>query len=152
MARKVLIGTVTLERDIKIDNRMFQYAASHELLRVDEGTYPIYAYDDDLRVQSNRVVLGWRNYIGYEGTVLEGNVGNRPGDQSSYHPIVYAYDLAEKFVSGHECRDATLLEYQLRPEWDIEIRDFCFNGKRKFSLGIVLKPETDIPYEDQTVQ
>ena len=74
---KITIGTIKLDRDTEMTNTQFSYAADFETLIVPKGEYTIYADSADLEIRNGRVYLGWRNYIGYEGTVKAGNVGDR---------------------------------------------------------------------------
>jgi hypothetical protein len=84
--KKVLIGTCKIDKDVKMENRQFGYAASYEDLIVEKGEYPIYAYADDLeKDKDGNISLGWRNFIGFEGKVIASNVGGRPGEATSYH-------------------------------------------------------------------
>ena len=151
MEKRVLIGTVSLNHEKVMTNLQFQYAASFEELLVPEGEYPITAYEGDLVTRNGVTALGWRNYIEFEGTVIRGNVGGKPGDKTSYCPMEYDYDLAELFLKGHTYSDGVLSTFSLRPEWDIVIHDFIsdFDGQRKFVLGIRLKDGADLPYMDQ---
>ena len=148
MGKKVLIGTVTLDHDIEMDNREFAYAASFEVLKVEKGEYPIYAYVGDLDRHSGTTELGWRNYIDYEGTVVAGNVGNEVGAHSHYHTHVYNYELARRFLEMRECNGLCQFTYNLRPEWGIAIYDFVsqFDNRRIFTKGVVLKDEENITY------
>lgn len=96
MSKKVLIGTVTLDRDLVMDNNQFSYAADHERLMVRKGSYPIYAFDDDLqKSKGGKTSLGWRNQIGFEGDVISSTIGGKPGEHTSYHQVVYDYTLAK---------------------------------------------------------
>ena len=149
--RKVLIGTVTLEHDVIMENREFQYAASFEQLEVKAGEYPIYAYESDLNWRKDGTKeLGWRNYIGYEGTIISSNVGGKKGDHGYYHTHIYDYQLAEYFTEGHMVPygAATWRYFDLRPEWNIRVHDWWsdFDNKRKFSLDVVLEHPENITY------
>lgn len=143
MDKKVLIGTVTLERDQVVWNNQFQYAASFEQLLIPAGEYPIYAYESDLKKdKEGRLTLGWRNYIGYEGTVISGNIGNKPGAHSRYDVMTYDYILAGRFLKGYDYygSQGTKMVYQLRPAWTLEVHDFVYeNRERHFSLRVVKK-------------
>lgn len=147
--KRVLIGYARLEKDVEMTNTSFSYAADYERLLVAKGEYPIYAYLDDLEAEKDgKIRLGWRNYIGYEGTVIDGNVGGKPGDATSYHQMNYDYILAELFYQGHDYIELVQEDYILRPEWGIELRDFCYDGKRNFTMKIVLKDSESICYMD----
>lgn len=149
MAKRVLIGTVTLERDVEMWNHQFGYAASYERLIVKKGEYPIYAYADDL-IRKDGIYLGWRNYIGYEGTVIDSNVGGKPGEPTSYHVITYDYLLADMFIDGQSYCEDVRETYELRPEWTIKIHDFVssFDNKRVFLKHIILKDGEELCYMD----
>ena len=139
---KVLFGTVSIDRDVQMHNNQFQYAASFEDLLVPAGEYPIYAYEDDLEHRGGKTYLGWRNYIGFEGTCLRGNIGNKPGEHTSYHVMVYDYDLAECFLHGHDypiSGSTVMYTYKLLPKWQLEVRDFEYDGERLFGLKVVQK-------------
>ena len=149
MARKVLIGTVSIEKDIIMTNEQFSYAADFERLMVKAGEYPIYAYAEDFERGTGCVRLGWRNYIGFEGTVIYSNVGGMPGEKTSYHQMVYDYILADTFCDGFEYyQHSVRAEYQLRPEWTIVLSDFDYDGKRHFIKRIVLKDGVELHYMD----
>ena len=143
MDKKVLIGTVTLEKDQVMWNNQFQYAASFEELLVPAGGYPVYAYEGDLDRRRGDVRLGWRNYIGYEGTVLSGNIGNKAGDHSDYHLMVYDYTLAEHFLNGHgywnEIRYDNRMTWSLMPQWTLKLEEWEYEGERHFSVHVVRK-------------
>lgn len=142
MAKKVIIGTVTVNHDTEMHNNQFEYAGSFENLLVKAGTYPIYAYEKDLvKTKDGKVMLGWRNYIGYEGTVLEGNIGNKVGSQSSYHLMIYNYSLADCFTEGRRCDKYHDETYDLWHEWGIVLDDFVssIDGRRIFTKDVVLK-------------
>ena len=150
MEKRVLIGTVEIERDVVMWNNQFGYAASFEQLTVPKGVYPVYAFTGDLaRDKNGKVSLGWRNYIGYEGTIISGNVGGKPGDHTDYHLMIYDYSLAEYFLEGYSYYDKTVrMTYELRPEWGIELHDFVssFDNKRIFTKSIFLKDGAELPY------
>lgn len=149
MSKKVLIGTVTLDRDIEMDNNQFSYAADHVRLLVRKGSYPIYTYDDDLKKSKDgKISLGWDNLIGFEGEVISSTFGLKPGEHTSYHQMVYDYSLADYFCDGHEYLGMCRLEYDLRPEWGIELYDFVYDGKRHFSKNVVLLANDQIKYID----
>lgn len=140
MVRRVLVGTVTLERDTVMYNLEFQYAASFEQLKIAKGEYPIYAREDDLITRNGETELR-TGYIGYEGIVLAGNVGNKPGERSKYHPYIRGYELADRFVNGYGYYNKIdRADYALRPEWGIKLDDYVssIDGRRKFSHDIVL--------------
>lgn len=143
MDKVVLIGTVTLEKDQVMCNTQFQYAASFEELLVPKGEYPVYAYEGDLNRNRGDVSLGWRNYIGYEGTVLRGNIGNKIGDRSRYDLMVYDYTLAEHFLKRHGYWDLirydNRMEWKLDPHWTLKLEEWEYEGKRKFSVRVVRK-------------
>ena len=135
---KVLIGSVTLRKDTVMYNGSFQYAASFEELLVPEGEYPIYAYKDDLVEQDGHKKLGWRNYIGYEGTVMRGNVGGRPGEHTYYHAMIYDYELARLFYDGHDKHGN---EYKLFNNWYMKLRECEYQGERLFTMDVIMKGE-----------
>ena len=143
---KVLIGKVNVERDVEMVNTQFGYAASFERLLVKKGEYPIYAYASDLEL--NGSMLGWCNCIGYEGTVIDGNVGGKPGEPTSYHMMIYDYNLADRFLDGSRYDNGVRETYELRPEWGIELRDFVssFDNRRVFIKRIVLKDNAELHY------
>lgn len=151
--RHILIGSITLEKDVVMYNNQFQYAASFEQLNVPAGEYPVYVREDDLYTRRSRIEVK-DGYIGFEGTVLAGNVGGKPGDHSSYHQMWYGYDMADCFLQGHDYNNALRYdvrrEWKLRPEWGLEISDFIssIDGKRLFSLGITLKEGAEFTYQD----
>lgn len=150
MSKKVLIGTVTLDRDLEMDNNQFGYAADHERLMVRKGSYPIYAFDDDLqKSKDGKISLGWRNQIGLEGDVISSTIGGKPGEHTSYHQMVYDYTLADLFCEGHEYHGMCRMEYELRPEWGIELHDFRYDGKRHFSKEVVLLVNDEIKYMEE---
>ena len=149
MARKVMIGTVSIEKDIIMTNGQFSYAADFERLMVKAGEYLIFTYTDDFNHDVKHIQLGWRNYIGFEGTVIESSVGGKPGENTSYFQFVYDYCLADLFIEGHEYYEHNVrAEYQLRPEWGIVLHDFEFGGKRLFTKNIVLKEGAELHYID----
>ena len=147
--KKVLIGTVTLERDVEMWNNQFSYAASYERLMVKKGEYPIYAYADDLE-RKDGTYLGWRNYIGYDGTVIASNVGGKPGEPTLYHVMTRDYLLADMFLDGYSYCNGVRETYELRPEWTIKIHDFVssFDNKRVFIKEIVLMDGEELCYMD----
>lgn len=149
--RKVLLGTITLERDVVMYNNQFQYAASFEQLNVPKGEYPIYTYESNLKKDKDgKVRLGYLNFLGFEGTVLSGNIGNKPGDHSRYDLCVYEYTLADYFLDGYDYYNKIIrAEYVLRPEWGIELHDFVssFDGKRCFVKALYLKDGEEPTYE-----
>ena len=145
--KKVLIGKVIVDNDVEMVNTQFGYAASYERLMVKKGEYPIYAYENDLKRSGS--VLGWRNFIGYEGTVIDGNVGGKPGDSTRYDLMIYDYNLADHFLDGHTYDDVRKT-YELRPEWGIELHDFIssIDNRRIFTKNIVLKDGAELHYMD----
>lgn len=147
--KKALIGTVKLDRDVEMDNNRFSYAADHERLLVRKGEYPIYAYADDLqRSRDGKISLGWRNFIGFEGEVITSTIGGKPGEKTSYNQMVYDYTLADLFCDGHEYEGLCRMEYDLRPEWGIELHDFRYDGKRQFTKNVFLMVDDEIKYVD----
>lgn len=147
--RKILIGTVTLDRDTVMWNNQFQYAASFEQLEVKAGEYPIYTYESNLKERNGRYYPDYLNFLGFEGTVISGNIGNKPGDHSSYHLCVYEYQLADYFLNGHEYfNKMTRGEYVLRPEFGIELHDFVssIDGRRIFTLSLYVKDMDKLTY------
>lgn len=94
-------------------------------------------------------MLGWRNFIGYEGTVIDGNVGGKPGDSTRYDLMIYDYNLADHFLDGHSYDDVRKT-YELRPEWGIELHDFIssIDNRRIFIKKIVLKDGAELHYMD----
>lgn len=148
MERKVLLGKVVIDQDIEMHNMDFEYAASFEDLLVKRGEYPIYTYESSLKEDGGKIRLtGYRNYFGYEGTVLASNVGGKKGEHTTYTPSTYAFMLAEMFVQGHDAYFKK--EYVLRPEWEIEIEDYISScdDKRHFMFNIVLKDRTVPTYD-----
>ena len=146
--KKVLIGTVTLERDTKMENRSFQYAASFEDLLVPKGTYSIYTYADDLARCNGKIHVSGFCFCEYAGTVIAGNVGGEKGDTTQYGQAVRYYELADDFEKGFEYRKLDRFDYELRPEWGLELREYEYDGKRHFVKDIVLKDGAEIPYFD----
>ena len=147
--RRILLGTVSLERDVVMWNNQFQYAASFEQLNVPKGEYPVYTYESNLKKRHGKVELGYLNFLGFEGTVLSGNIGNKPGDHSRYDLCVYEYTLADNFLEGYDYYDKTTrATYELRPEWGIELHDFVssFDGKRCFVKSLFLKDGCEPTY------
>lgn len=142
MEEKVLIGTVTLEKDQLMYNNQFGYAASFEELLVPAGEYPVYAYAGDLKHDKD-VRLGWRNYIGFEGTLLRGNVGGKPGEHTFYNLMVYDYSLAEHFLKGYSYYDVIHCDnretWKLDPHWTLKLEDWEYDGERHFSVHVVKK-------------
>lgn len=138
---KVLIGSVTLEEDVVMENRSFEYARSFERLSVKAGEYPIYAYENDLDKRNGRTELGWRNYIGFRGIVLNNSWDNGKGEESHYSVHCYNYTLAELFLKGFEYYPHTTIRmtYKLNKEWELKVHEFEWEGERKFSLRVVLK-------------
>lgn len=145
--KKVLIGKVIIDKDVEMVNTQFGYAASYERLMVKKGEYPIYTYKNDLN--RNGCALGWRNFIGYEGTVIDSNVGGKPGNSTSYDLMIYDYALADHFLDGHSYDDVRKT-YELNPEWGIELHDFisCIDNRRVFTKKIVLKDGAELHYMD----
>jgi hypothetical protein len=149
MSKKVLIGSVILERDTVFHNNEFQYAASFEELKVPKGEYPVYAYESEVVKRGDRTIIARGGYIGFEGTVLSGNIGNKPGEHSSYHPFSYDFMLADHFVEGHSYYNKIdRAEWVLRPEWGIVLNDniSSFDGKRYFTKDIFLKDGCEVTY------
>lgn len=147
--RRILLGTVTLEKDVVMYNNQFQYAASFEQLNVPKGEYPIYTYESNLKKRDGKIGLGYLNFLGFEGTVLSGNIGNKPGDHSYYHLCTYEYMLADHFLEGYDYYDKIIrATYELRPEWGIELHDFVssFDGKRCFTKNLFLKEGYELTY------
>lgn len=151
--KHILIGTITLEKDVVMYNNQFQYAASFEQLMIPAGEYPVYAREDGLDTRRGRTEVK-DGYIGFEGTVLAGNVGGKPGEPSSYHQMWYGYNLAECFLNGHDynnnVRYDVRRDWVLRPEWGLDITDFNsgIDGRRLFSLNIALKDGAELTYLD----
>lgn len=146
MAKKVLIGTVTLEKDVVMYNNQFQYTASFEELKVEKGTYPIYTYEDEYR--DGRLHGA---YLGFEGTVVAGNIGNKVGSHSRYDQYWYGYSLADCFIDGYDYVEKIIRrEFELRPEWGIKLDDFVssFDSKRCFVKSIVRKDGAELTYMD----
>ena len=135
---KVLIGSITIKKDTQMFNGQFQYAASFEELLVPAGEYPIYTDEADLRFENGTARLGWRNYIGYEGTVIRGNVGGKQGDRTRVDEHIYDYELAKLFLDGH---DKNGNEYTLFDNWYLTIRECHYEGKRLFAIDIIKKGE-----------
>lgn len=154
--KKIRIGSVTLENDVVMENQQFQYAASFERLKVSQGTYPIFVYADDVRKVDGKIQLDWRNYIRFDGTVISGNVGGEPGEHTTYSVMTYDYILADYFIKGYsDIRDEAdgkrvRCNYELAPEWGIEIDDFVsgIDNKRCFAKRIFLKDSNNVPYMD----
>lgn len=145
MSKKVLIGTVKLERDMEMTNSQFSYAADYETLMVKKGEYPVYAYADDLGESKNgKISLGWRNYIGFSGEVISNSFGDKPGSKTEYHQMNYDYILAADFLRGKDYP----MEYILRPEWGLELKEFEYDGKRHFAIKVVLKDSEKLTYID----
>lgn len=151
--KHILIGTITLEKDVVMYNMQFQYAASFEQLNVPAGEYPVYAREDGLQTRQGRTEVK-DGYIGFEGTVLAGNVGGKPGEHSHYNQMWYGYNMAECFLNGHDYNDNVRYDVRrdwvLRPEWGLEITDInsCIDGRRLFSLNIALKDGAEVTYMD----
>ena len=148
MEKKILIGTVTIDRDVVMFNSQFQYAASFEEIKVTAGTYPIFAYEGDLTITENGLTLGWRNYMRFDGIVKRGNVGNKIGDRSHYSPMCYNYELAQYFVDGFKYQDFARLDFILDDAFEIKVSDINspLTGKRMFSLKICLKENAQPKY------
>lgn len=149
MSKKILLGTIALERDTVLMNTSFQYAASFEELKVEKGEYPIYTYASDLRKTRDGILEVDCAYFGFEGTVLRGNVGGKPGDHTYYSTYVRGYDLAQYVLDGHKYFNkidrATI---ELRAEWELKVSDFIssYDNKRVFCLDVVLKEDAEIEY------
>lgn len=139
--RKIMVGTVELERDVEMLNTSFQYAASFEKLKVSKGVYPIYAYESDIRNRNGKRSIG-AAYIGYDGTVLASNVGGKPGEKTTYDPFGYGYSFAHDFLQGSDyTQQYGQRNFVLNAEWEINIHDFVsdYDNKRCFLLEIALK-------------
>lgn len=151
--KHILIGTITLEKDVEMYNNQFQYAASYEKLNVPKGEYPIYTLESEIEERRGRYEVKGA-YLGFEGTVLSSNVGGKPGEHSYYSQFGYGYSMAQMFLDGHDYSDGFCKgirrEWTLRPEWKIEISDFnsCIDGKRLFSLSLALKEGAEFTYMD----
>lgn len=145
--KKVLIGKVIVDNDVEMVNTQFGYAASYEVLKVKKGEYPIYAYENDLERSGS--VLGWRNYIGYEGTLIDGNVNGKPGDSTRFDMMIFDYDLADNFLNGHTYANVRKT-YELNPEWKIELHELIssIDDRRVFIKKIVLKDGAELHYMD----
>ena len=149
MLREVLIGTVRISKDVEMYNHSFSYAADYEHLKVKAGEYPIYAFSYDIdTLKDGTVCLGWRNYVGYEGTIISNSFGDKPGEETSYHQMWYDYLLAEAFIKGHEHIDGVEYEYELRPEWTVITREYNYDGKRVFGNKVVLKDGESFTYKE----
>lgn len=140
---KLIVGYCTVKKDEMMYNRSFQYAASYEDVLVPAGKYPVVAFKDDLLKDGGKMKLGWRNYIEYEGTVVASNVGGKPGEKTYYCPMIYDYQLAQYFLNGG---DETVgwnerHEYELAPEWELNIHEYKWDGVRRFGLDVVLKED-----------
>lgn len=143
--RRILIGTVNLDRDTEMFNNAYEYAASFENVLVPAGTYPVYCYSSDIKPRGERLVLDG-GYLGYEGTLLSGNVGGKPGDHTDYHPRAYNFMLAEWFFNGYVHiyeQPYTTKVFELRPEWRLDLADFfsAFDNRRVFTMDLVLDGE-----------
>ena len=149
MSEKILLGTITLERDTVLMNTSFQYAASFEELKAEKGEYPIYTYVRDLRKTRDGKLEVEDAFFGFEGTVLRGNVGGKPGDHTYYSPYVRGYDLAQYVLDGYtyfnKIDRATI---ELRPEWELKLNDFIssYDNRRVFCLDVVLKDGAEIEH------
>ena len=148
--KKILIGTVTLTEDVVMYNNQFQYAASFETLKVKKGTYPIFGYESNLRIVRGKTELE-DAYLDFGGIVIESNVGGKPGDHTNYAQRWRGYSLAEAFINGYDYFNKIIRgEFELRPEWGIELHDFVssIDNKRYFSKAIVLKDGAELTYMD----
>ena len=147
MGKSILVGTVTLDHETVMENYSFQYAASFEKLSVPAGTYPIVC-DHTNYDRKDRTALSGFCYMLFKGTCLAGNVGTKVGDPTYYAAHIYDYELARKFIDGSKFSYPTRYTYELRPEWEIELEDIVYNGKRIFGFDIVLKDGETIHYEE----
>lgn len=154
--KKLLIGYTTIEKDRVMHNNQFSYAASFEDLLVKAGKYPIYTYKDELRNYGDRIIVEGA-YYGYTGTVVAGNVGRKPGEESRYDLYTQGYCLAEEFLKGYKYLGVSTIEsdgMELLPEWGLYIADFNSerDGRRIFCLELIKKPGVeleDIEFERQ---
>lgn len=150
MKNRVLIGTVTLEKDLIMLNTSFQYAASFEELKVQKGVYQIYSYESEFVKRKNGEIILDMAFIEYHGTVTRGNVGNNPGDQACYAPYIRDYDLAEYVLTKHNLleKEWWAKTYRIDDAWEIYVEDFIsiFDNERKISIGIRRKPGTELKY------
>ncbi len=135
--KKVLIGTVHVEKDTIMLNQQFTYAADFEELNVKAGDYPVYTYADELERHDDRVILGHgTHYIGFTGTLVRSSFKGTPGEETHFHPMCYAYQLADGFLRGHELFQGVRLDYTLRPEWGMFVDECAYDGKRLFSVKL----------------
>lgn len=145
--KKYLVGTVTQDHDREMINTSFSYAADFEQILVKAGTYPIYVYADDL-VKHDVIIVG-SVYIGYHGVVLSGNVGNKAGVNSKYHPYRYGYDMAAAFLRGHDDYNREKwydVHYEIGSAFTVRVCDFIssYDGKRILHLQLIRKDGTDL--------
>lgn len=141
--KKYLVGYTTIEKDRVMHNNQFSYAASYEELLVKAGKYPIYVYENDLQDYGDRIIVKSARY-GYTGTVVESNVGGKPGQETRYDLYTYGYSLAEEFLNGYRTLGFGTIErdgMDLCPEWGLNIADFIssYDGKRVLCLELVIK-------------
>ena len=144
--KKVLIGTVVLDRDTEMHNASFSYAADFEDVLVPKGEYPIFAYEVDIEVgKDGGKQLGRNAFFGYEGTVLRGSFGG-VGTHTSYNADVYDYELARMFIEGHDSKFHK--EYRLRPEWYPKLVEAksILDGRRIFTYDLCLKDGAEMIY------
>lgn len=138
---KVIIGKAILKKDVVMEDS-FQYAESFERILVKAGEYPIYSYEVDLKHRDGVTMLGWRNHIGYEGTVIDSNVGGKAGEKRTYYTCLYDYELAEMFFNGRGnvmSNTYLYITYELANNWTLKLEEFEYNGERHFSMKVVQK-------------
>lgn len=141
--KKFLIGYTTIEKDRVMYNNQFSYAASYEVILVKAGKYPIYVSEDDLRKYGDRTVVDG-GYYGYTGTVVESNVGGKPGQETRYDLYTYGFSLAEEFLNGYKSLGIGTIErdkMELCPEWGLNIADFMYYDERVLCLELIKKSD-----------
>ena len=145
--KKYLVGIVTLDQDREMTNTSFSYAADYETILVKAGSYPIYVYDDDLKKYDDEIIVESVR-IGYNGIVLESNVGNKPGTNSEYHRYRYGYDMAAAFLRGHDDYNREKwydVHYIIGAAFTVCVHDFIsYDGERILCLQLVRKDGTDL--------
>ena len=149
MKNRVLIGTVTLEKDLIMLNTSYQYAASFEELNIPKGEYQIWADESDLHRRKDGHLYADSMFIEYKGTFTRGNVGNKIGSNSEYRPFLSGYNIAQWFLNKHNYleKEWWAKEFILDNSWTIIVDDFIsFDGSRVMMLDIVLKDNAELKY------
>lgn len=140
------IGWYTVKEDKEMCNSNFECAAWYERLLVKAGKYHIVSYIIEKRVHGDKTrdVIGWQNYIQYNGTILSDYFGGlfcgvpigsydntkNAGKETSYGVHVYDYALAEMALNG---------EIELLPDFEVIDLELDIEGEHRVFHRIARK-------------